>query len=108
MTRWTDLMDEYLLKKAAAGEPFRCIASALGVTRGAAWARYVRLCELNGVSPYRSSRRAHSEQTRQVVLSLKRSGLSHKEVASRVGLRLNQVCGIWNHWRDYEHRRAAA
>lgn len=108
ITRWTDLMDEYLLKKSRAGETFRTIASGLGVSRGAAWERYVRLCHRIGQSPYRIRRRAHSDETRATVIAMKRGGKSHSQIAAELGLRINQVAGIWNTWRDRDqHRRAA-
>lgn len=105
-TRWTELMDEYLFKKARAGEPFHVIASGLGVSRAAAWSHYVAACEQRGISPYRIKRRAHSDETRAKVIAMRMRGISSLEIARATGLRLNQVTGIWNTWRDRDQYRS--
>lgn len=106
--RWSELSDEYLLAKAAEGMPFRAIASAIGVTCGSAWSRYVRLCASLGKSPYRISRKEHDEQTRAKVVSMLSKGATVSEVARSTGLRVNQVRGLWNTWKGRNQFRRAA
>ena len=104
---WTALMDEYLMKKRAQGEPFYPIASALNVTRASAACRYIRLCNQLGISPYKRKLKKHAPETLDTVIVLRRSGKSHKQIARELNLGINQVCGIWNHWRDHRRFRSA-
>lgn len=106
--RWLPLMDEYLLTKRMKGETFKLIGSALGVSERAAHNRWFRRFPHVVVPQYIRRHRVHSLELRDSIVAMKKCGLSHKQIAEKTGLRLWQVAGIWNHWRDYASLRAAA
>lgn len=106
--RWTPLMDEYLLKKRLKGESFRAIGAGIGVSEKAARQRFVRRFPNVKQPTYIPHVRVHSFETRAAVIEMKQKGASHKQIARELNIRTWQVCGIWNHWRDYILPRATA
>lgn len=105
---WTEEAEEYLFIKAKKGESMRHIASMIGCSFYAAKDRYRKICMGRGISHLRKRVTRHSEQTRATVIAMKHGGRTLVEIAAELGLGINQVAGIWNHWRDYsQHRRTA-
>ena len=105
---WTPLMDEYLLTKRLKAETFAAIGAALGVSQKAALNRFRRRFPEIAEPGYIPRNHVHSFETRAAVVKMKQAGMSHKQIAAKLGLRLFQAAGIWNHWRDYQSPRVAA
>ena len=106
--RWTPIMDEYLKVQRKRGESFATIARAMGISDRSARNRY-RVLFLNVLDPdYMPRRIIHNLETRLAVVEMRQRKVPLKVVALKLGLRVNQVHGIWNHWRDYVSVRKAA
>lgn len=98
-------MDEYLLVKRLKGETFNAIGNALGVSQKAALNRFRRRYPNISEPGYIPRNHIHSFETRAAVVEMRKRKVPLKVVAAKFGLRVNQVSGIWNHWRDYEQPR---
>ena len=105
--RWTPEMDEYLVKKRLEGMAFHRIGAVVGVSRSAAQVRFKKLVP-NAGYVYVPHVRVYDYQTREAVVAMKMRGLTLRQISNKMGLRVTQVHGIWNHWRDYESPRRSA
>ena len=105
--RWTKDMDEFLCKLRHEGMAFHKIAFLLDVSATSAKERF-RKVHPNAPYIYVPHRKAHNFETRAAVVKMKHEGRKLSEIGALLGLRVDQVHGIWWHWRTYEGPRRGA